>query len=70
MICQNCRHAIATRRYAYGLTPVRIAPICEGCRERLDGMGMALRPQSEPVDTRPEWMRRSLSKVMDHGTVA
>jgi len=72
MRCQNCRSAIATRRYAYGRTPIRLAPLCDECRDTLNGLGFDLRPVERSVerDTRPEWMKRSLAKVLDHGGIA
>lgn len=65
MMCQNCRSAIATRRYGYGRGVVRnIAPLCDRCAETLTGLGMDLRAERvAPVtDTRPRWLRNLRAK--------
>ncbi len=72
MVCQNCKTAIAARRYAFGVAPTRIAVLCDSCRDALNGIGFGLREERRAAerDNRPEWLRRLTPKVMDHGTVA
>jgi len=72
VICSNCRSAIATHRYAYVAGTVRIAPLCDPCHAALSAIGMDLREERRSVerDTRPEWLKRSLAKVLDHGGIA
>jgi hypothetical protein len=73
MLCQNCRSAIATARYHYGIGSLRrITALCGTCSEKLAGMGMDLRVERRmaATDTRPVWLRNASAKVLDHGSIA